>query len=190
MTTPPHRSGAGDRPTVAAVVVAHRGERWLPGLRAAVAAQTRPPDLVVAADTGGDDDRSATLADWLGPDRTVPLPPDTGFGAAVAAALERDPGPADWVWLLHDDCAPAPDALDALLAEVSADASIAVAGPKVVGLGDRHLRSRSGSRWPGAGAARPDSSGASRTRASTTAPAPCSPWAAPACWSAATSGTS
>jgi GT2 family glycosyltransferase len=139
MTTPPHRSAAGDRPTVAAVVVAHRGERWLPGLRAAVAAQTRQPDLVVAADTGGDGDRSATLADWLGPDRTVPLPPDTGFGAAVAAALERDPGPADWVWLLHDDCAPAPDALDVLLAEAAADASIAVAGPKVVGLGDRHL---------------------------------------------------
>src|SRR3954464_13823042 len=103
MTTPPHRSAAGDRPTVAAVVVAHSGERWLPGLRAAVAAQTRPPDLVVAADTGGDDDRSTTLADWLGPDRAVPLPPDTGFGAAVAAALERDPAPADWVWLLHDD---------------------------------------------------------------------------------------
>ena len=125
--------------TVVAVVVAHRGERWLPGLRAALAAQRRPPDRVVAADTGGPEDASATLADWLGPDRTVALGPGTGFGAAVAAALALDAAQADWVWLLHDDCAPAPDALAALLAETHRDPTIGVAGPKVVGLGDRHL---------------------------------------------------
>ena len=49
------------------------------------------------------------------------------------------PTPGDWVWLLHDDCAPAPDALAELLAEVHRDPRTAVAGPKVLGLGDRRL---------------------------------------------------
>jgi GT2 family glycosyltransferase len=136
-TTPTARAG---KPTVTAVVVAHRGDRWLPGLRAALTAQTRPPDLLVGADTSGAEDPSApALREWLGPDRVVELPPRSGFGAAVQAALDRAARPSDWVWLLHDDCAPAPTALAALLTEVARDPEIAVAGPKVLGLGDRRL---------------------------------------------------
>ena len=57
----------------------------------------------------------------------------------MRAALDLAPEPGDWVWLLHDDCAPAPDALAQLLAEVGRDPRTAVAGPKVLGLGDRRL---------------------------------------------------
>jgi GT2 family glycosyltransferase len=127
--------------TVTAVVVAHHGDRWLPGLQAALAAQTRAPDAVVGADTSDPDipGSLASLQGWLGADRVAELPPGTGFGDAVRAALDRAADPGDWVWLLHDDCAPAPDALAALLAEVHRDPSTAVAGPKVLGLGDRRL---------------------------------------------------
>ena len=156
-------------------MVAHHGERWLPGLRAALAAQTRPPDLVVAADTGGDDDRSRERwRDWLGCGagrrrcRRTP-----GSAPRSLPPSRRDPGPADWVWLLHDDCAPAPDALEVLLAEVARDPSIAIAGPKVVRLGDRRLLLEVGVTIARERPARDRvSSGASRTRASTTAPAP------------------
>ena len=143
MPTPPTPPAGGARPVVTAVVVAHHGDRWLPGLQAALAAQTRAPDLVLGADTSGTDPTDggslATMRDWLGADRVAELPARTGFGAAVAAALELAPGTGDWVWLLHDDCAPDPRALAALLAEVARDPEVALAGPKVLGLGDRRL---------------------------------------------------
>ena len=143
MPTPPAPQPAAGPPTVTAVVVAHRGNRWLPGLRAALADQARTPDVVVAADTSGaeaaDDDSAPALRDWLGSEAVAVLPPRTGFGAAAQAALDLAPRPTDWVWLLHDDCAPAPGALAALLAEVERDPEVAIAGPKVLGLGDRRL---------------------------------------------------
>src|SRR6187200_409624 len=114
-TPPPSPSSPADRPTVVAVVVAHHGTRWLPGLQAALAAQTRAPDVVVAADTSAADDENQTLAalvDWLGAARVVDLPARSGYGAAVQAALGRAGRSADdcsHLWLLHDDCAPAPD---------------------------------------------------------------------------------
>ncbi|MEO7982244.1 MAG: glycosyltransferase family 2 protein, partial [Sporichthyaceae bacterium] len=124
------------------MVVAHHGTRWLPGLQAALAAQSRAPDVVVAADTSAPDDAARTLAalvDWLGAARVVDLPARAGFGAAVHAALDRSGGQHTFLWLLHDDCAPAPDALAQLLAEADRDPQVAIAGPKVLGLGDRRL---------------------------------------------------
>ncbi len=72
-----------------------------------------------------------------------------GFGAAVKAALEFDSASlqddADtigfravsahdthWLWLLHDDAVPAPDALYQLLAHVTIDPSIDLTGPKLL----------------------------------------------------------
>ncbi|MGK5500603.1 glycosyltransferase [Streptomyces sp. URMC 125] len=39
--------------------------------------------------------------------------------------------PVQWLWLLHDDCAPAPDALAELLRAADADEAAAVVGPKL-----------------------------------------------------------
>ncbi|SEQ58698.1 glycosyltransferase [Streptomyces radiopugnans] len=39
--------------------------------------------------------------------------------------------PVQWLWLLHDDCAPAPDALAELLRVADADETAAVVGPKL-----------------------------------------------------------
>ena len=193
MPTPPTPPAGGARPVVTAVVVAHHGDRWLPGLQAALAAQTRAPDLVLGADTSGTDPTDggslATMRDWLGADRVAELPARTGFGAAVAAALELAPGTGDWVWLLHDDCAPDPRALAALLAEVARDPEVALAGPKVLGLGDRRLMLEVGVTISRSGAVTPASSAASTTRASTTAYAGCSASAPRGCWCGATSGT-
>lgn len=48
-------------------------------------------------------------------------------GFAPAARQAAFPG---WLWLLHDDCAPAPDALERLLTAVETAPSVAVAGCK------------------------------------------------------------
>ncbi|HEX5906367.1 MAG TPA: glycosyltransferase, partial [Propionibacteriaceae bacterium] len=72
-----------------------------------------------------------------------------GFGAAVKAALQLDAADlqddadtigfravsaldTNWLWLLHDDAAPAPDALYQLLAHVTIDPSVDLTGPKLL----------------------------------------------------------
>ena len=83
------------------------------------------------------------------------MEPDTGYGAAVARALQhsaaRRPAPgsqgapaqgiheSEWIWLLHDDCEPATDALEQLLSGASRSRSVAVLGPKLKDLSDRRV---------------------------------------------------
>nr|WP_245554564.1 glycosyltransferase [Actinosynnema mirum] len=68
------------------------------------------------------------------------LPRSTGFAeavhAAVAHAEERWGDPGAWVWVLHDDSAPEPGCLAALLATAEIAPSSAVLGPLVVDWAD------------------------------------------------------
>ncbi|WP_225804566.1 glycosyltransferase family 2 protein [Streptomyces sp. NK15101] len=64
--------------------------------------------------------------------------------------------PVQWLWLLHDDCAPEPGALAELLRVAESDAEAAVIGPKLRGWYDRKQLleagvgiARSGRRWTG-----------------------------------------
>ncbi|HET6561090.1 MAG TPA: glycosyltransferase family 2 protein [Marmoricola sp.] len=118
--------------TVTALLVSHEGERWLPVVLEGLAAQTVAPDRVVTVDTGSTD-RSRELVRGALPDADHLDRPGATFPEAVDAALAAlTPGPAgEWVWLLHDDSAPAPDALEELLAAASADPEVAVLGAKV-----------------------------------------------------------
>lgn len=52
------------------------------------------------------------------------------LGAAVAAGIKALAPDDDAVWILHDDCAPAPDCLEHLLAAFQADDGLAIVGPK------------------------------------------------------------
>ena len=64
--------------------------------------------------------------------------PRSRFGAAVAAGLAELPASfsegadQEWIWLLHDDSAPDPRALEELLFAVERAPSVAVAGTKLV----------------------------------------------------------
>lgn len=116
---------------VAALLVSHGGARWLPAVLRGLAAQTRPVDEVVAVDTGSKDESPALLQAQLGADRVVRASRSTGFGQAVALGLARLEDEPDWVWLLHDDANPEPDALAALLAAAEADPSADILGPKL-----------------------------------------------------------
>jgi GT2 family glycosyltransferase len=141
---------------VTLVVVAHDGARLLPGLVNAVREQTHPVHGVVGVDTGSRDRSGAVLTELLGPDAVFGLDADTGYGAAVARALHhpvarRPPsGPSDadpaveWIWLLHDDCEPAPDALERMLRAATRNRSTAILGPKLKDLADRRVLREAG----------------------------------------------
>jgi GT2 family glycosyltransferase len=118
---------------VTALLVSHNGGRWLPAVIASLEGSRRLPDEIVAVDTGSSDDPVALLERAFG-SGVVELEPRTAYGAAVRAGLRAAPAaePDEWVWLLHDDVAPAPDALAALV-EVAeqAPSDVAVLGPKI-----------------------------------------------------------
>ncbi len=91
---------------------------------------------VVAVDTTSRDESPELLAAALdGPgDSILTVRGDTGYPAAVAAGLDRvdelDPA-AEWIWLLHDDSRPEPDALDELLQAAGEHPDADVLGPKL-----------------------------------------------------------
>ncbi|HVE74006.1 MAG TPA: glycosyltransferase family 2 protein [Mycobacteriales bacterium] len=109
-------------------MVAHDGAAWLPDVLAAIRASTVAPAQIRCVDTGSTDGSVELMRAAFG--EVLELPRDTGYGAAVQAALDGTPARA-WVWLLHDDCAPSPDALEELLGHAAGSPSAAVLGPKV-----------------------------------------------------------
>ena len=122
MPLPTHQTGPLSqnashlRHVVTAVVVAHDGARLLPGLMQAVHEQTHSVHRTVGVDTGSRDRSGAALTELLGPDAVFGMEPETGYGAAVARALQHPAArkaipesapdqepPVEWIWLLHDD---------------------------------------------------------------------------------------
>ncbi|ADG75236.1 glycosyl transferase family 2 [Cellulomonas flavigena DSM 20109] len=128
---------------VTAVVVTRGRTRYLPVTLRALAAQTRHPLRVLVVDVAGVDEKVGTLVDeaFVGAGHPVPrlstvrVPRARTFGEAVRGGLDvlsqaLDERPTTWLWLLHDDSAPAPDALGRLVRTVSNAPSVAVAGCK------------------------------------------------------------
>jgi GT2 family glycosyltransferase len=138
---------------VTAVIVAHDGATWLPHVLDALLEQTRPVQRVVAVDTGSRDRSGAILTAKLGQGVVFGMDRATGYGTAVARALQHrsattrvparpGPGPdehVEWIWLLHDDCEPAADALEQLLRGAAETPKAAVLGPKAMDWADRDV---------------------------------------------------
>lgn len=139
--------------TVTAVLVALDGARWLPYTLEGLSHLENRPARLIAIDNDSSDATLALLEEArdLGIiDAIYSGKRSFGFGTAVKSALRQDrtrldptpvtstgtadPRPADseWLWLLHDDAVPAPDALHHLLAHVVTDSSIDITGPKLV----------------------------------------------------------
>lgn len=121
-------------PRVTAIVVAQSGGPHLQRTLDAIAAQTRQPDAVIAVDCASTDDAAKLLADFR-PTQLLSVPEKLPFGAAVATGVRVTPPPTsdhEWLWLLAQDTAPEPGALEALLGAVEVSPSVAVAGPKLV----------------------------------------------------------
>lgn len=115
--------------TVTAVVVTRGRTPFLAHTLAALRAQTTSPHEVVVVDAATGDASSEHQGLQLGDARFVAAPRARSFGDAVDTAL-ANVEPGTWLWLLHDDSAPAPDALAELLRAVEHSSAVAVAGPK------------------------------------------------------------
>jgi GT2 family glycosyltransferase len=145
-------TNAQNQHVVTAVIVAHDGAAWIPRVTEALVNQTRPVQRVVGVDTGSRDRSGAMLAEALGRAAVFGMDRGTGYAAAVHQALRHRaatthlPPPAgapaertEWVWLLHDDCEPEPDALEQLLLGAEQVPAVAVLGPKVMDWSDRDV---------------------------------------------------
>ena len=143
---------------VTAILVVHDGTTWLPEVVTSLATQTRSADRIMAVDTGSLDASAKLLKGARIP--TISLDREIGFGEAISFAVGQLPPTTDplneWIWVLHDDCAFAKDALENLLTAVSERPNVAMAGPKLLGWHDRtHLLevgislATNGARWTG-----------------------------------------
>jgi hypothetical protein len=128
---PLKRPKVATQPRVIAMVVLRDGGPYLREVFRSLAAQTRPIDDVLVVDTGSTDGSADWARSRLGDDAVMAVRGQ--FGRAVMSALRdaRTSG-MDWLWLLHDDCAPEPEALERLLAEAETRPSVGVVGPKLV----------------------------------------------------------
>jgi GT2 family glycosyltransferase len=126
------------QPRVTAILVARNGAGTLERTLASLGAQTRKPDATIAVDLSSTDESEAMLS-ASGPVHVLSLRDGTAFGSAIAQAMQLS-GPAEsdgeWLWLLGHDNAPNPDALSHLLGAVEIAPSVAVAGPKLMRLGE------------------------------------------------------
>lgn len=122
------------RQVVTAVLVARNGASYLDRTVAALAAQTRQPDVLIAVDVSSTDGSAELLAS-ASPAQLVRAPAGTSFGDAVAMGM-HGAAPTDldneWLWFLAHDSAPDPGALQRLLAAVEIAPSVAIAGPKLM----------------------------------------------------------
>ncbi len=143
---------------VTAILVVHDGSLWLPEVVASIASQSRSVNQIIAIDTGSIDASSKLLGGAKIP--TLSAPRDLGFGNAVQLGVGELPasvsGAHEWLWILHDDCAPTQNALEKLLEAVVDRPQVVMAGPKLLGWHDRtHLLevgvsiAGNGARWTG-----------------------------------------
>ncbi|MBV8929433.1 MAG: glycosyltransferase family 2 protein [Mycobacteriaceae bacterium] len=141
---PPPRTSR--RPTVSALIAAFNEARVLPATVRGLLAQTDPPECIVIADDGSDDDTAVVLADQFGlpGDRCPTLRwlrlPHRGKAAALNAALQAVD--TDIVITMDADTLPAPDAIAEIRAAFAEDPQLVVAGGVVTPVCGTSLRNR------------------------------------------------
>jgi GT2 family glycosyltransferase len=136
----------------------HDGAKWLPEVVASLTSQKRAVDQIIAVDTGSIDSSVALVKGAKIP--VLSLDRESGFGDAIWAAIQTLPTPTspenEWLWILHDDCAMHPEALNKLLEALAEKPQALMAGPKLLGWRDKsHLLeigvsiASDGARWTG-----------------------------------------
>jgi GT2 family glycosyltransferase len=122
-----------------AVVVPNRdGRRWLPGLLAALRAQTRPADRIVVVDDGSRDDSVAWLRENAADVVVIGRADSGGFAAAVNTGLDAV-ADCDAVALVNTDVELAPDWLARTVEVLEAAPEAGSVACKMVGMDDPGL---------------------------------------------------
>lgn len=115
--------------SVAAIVVSHAAGDYLERTLRDLASQSYQLEQVVVVDTAGEE-LAVQLASGHG--FSVIQPGDIQLGAAIDAGILSLNKPPSWVWILHDDSAPEPEALERLARAAEISPSVAVIGPKLL----------------------------------------------------------
>ena len=148
-------SGLNQSHHVDVVLVTHDGARWLPRTLAAIRGSRIQPDAVHVVDTESID-ATRELLDNAGSTITSvqTAPRSQPYGTSIAqvvALLPVTDADHHWIWLLHDDSAPAADGLEALLKAAEAHPDAAIFGMKSVGWNDSSKLQEVGITMTGAG---------------------------------------
>lgn len=134
---------AAETPSVLVVVVVRNGLPWLRECLQSLAAQSYPRLAVLAVDNASTDGSREALEQALGAGRVLQLEDNRGLAAAVRAAIDLPVAQgAEYVLILHDDVALAPDAVARMVdAAVSIPGveRVGVVGPKVVDWDDARV---------------------------------------------------
>lgn len=127
--------GHAKRPSVLVVLVAKDGAPWLRSCLIALSRQRYPRIGILAVDNASTDGSADLLEASLGRERVIRMDENRGFTGAAAEAL-RSPAAAaaDYILLLHDDTALAPDAVERMVDAALRIEGVGVVGPKVLDL--------------------------------------------------------
>jgi GT2 family glycosyltransferase len=136
LDAPPEEAATG-APPVVAVVVTHDAGPWLEECLAALGASDYPNLSVLVVDADSAEDPTARVAAVLPSAYVRRIDHNPGYGAAANEVLEVVEGASHFVFL-HDDAAPAPDAIR-LLVEEAFRSNAGVVAPKVVSWDDPML---------------------------------------------------
>ena len=135
---PPSVSPAA-RPTVLAVVVTHRGRRWLKDCLVSLNTQTYRALQVLVVDDASPDSRAQPQIRRIAKRHLrrrrwgfIRTPRPLGFGGAINWALSKVRADAELLLFIHDDAALDQDSLELMVERMLADDKTAVVGPKVV----------------------------------------------------------
>jgi len=115
--------------SVAALVVSHKQPDYLRQTLQGLQSQSLRPDQVMVIETARDEE-SIQIAKTFG--FGCITPGELRLGAAIEAgkaALSSQPG---WLWILHDDSKPEPNALEQLAKAAEISPSLAIIGPKLL----------------------------------------------------------
>ncbi len=139
---------------VTCLVLSRDGALWLPRTLAAVDGQQRAADTVIGVDVASSDGSADLLAAHS---RVVLRVEQPGLAGALEAAVAEagagvqvpaEPtGPVAWYWIIHDDSAPDPGCLAALLRGADRHPDAAVLVPKTVAWSDPGRLVGVGNRW-------------------------------------------
>lgn len=110
---------------VCAIVLSHDQPQYLERVLTGLKKQSISPSKVLVVDTSNKASISNVGFEVL------KLDSKTGFAEAIDAAVKHMAAEG-YLWILHDDSAPDPEALEYLLREVELSPSLAIVGPKQV----------------------------------------------------------
>jgi GT2 family glycosyltransferase len=119
--------------SVLAILVVHNGAAWIRRSVAALARQTHGRVGMLAVDNASIDGSAEILEGLLGKRRVLRAGVNVGFPGAVRRAMQIPAArQADYVLLVHDDVALAPDAIARLVAAARRFEGTGIVGPKVL----------------------------------------------------------